>query len=143
MTTDSEIKPKHQTITPYLIVKHAADFISFTEKVFGAIRTFITMRDEHTIMHAEITIGDSKIMLAEATETYLPNPTGFLIYVNNADDIYNKALNSGGTSLTPLANQSYGRSGGVMDPFGNTWWITSVNNLNEPANQKTYESSSH
>jgi PhnB protein len=132
MTSVSENQTKYQSVTPYLIVKHAAEFITFTEKVFGASQTYLAMLDQHTIAHAEIIIGESMIMVADATDNHPPGTAGLFIYVGNADDVYNKALNAGATSLTPLADQSYGRSGGVIDPFGITWWITSYNNYYEP-----------
>lgn len=115
----------YQQVMPYLIIENAAGFISFMQKVFGAKETHKRMRDEHKIMHAEIMIGESKIMLADATERYKPQNAGFFIYVENADETFARAIESGAEVVDQLANQTYGRSGGVIDPFGNTWWITS------------------
>jgi PhnB protein len=113
-------------LMPYLIVENAAAFIGFTQKVFDATEKFKTMRDEHTIMHAEISIGDSVIMMADATEQFTKQNAGLFIYVDNCDTIFQKALDNGATIVMEPADQSYGRSGGVKDVFGNTWWITSV-----------------
>ena len=113
-------------LMPYLIVEGAAEFISFTQKVFGATEKFKTMRDEQIIMHAEVSIGDSVIMLADATEQFAAQNAGMFIYVDNCDKVFQKALDNGATTLMEPADQPYGRSGGVKDAFGNTWWITSV-----------------
>ncbi len=113
-------------LMPYLIVPNAAAFIEFTKKVFGAVEKYKQMRDETTIMHAELSIGASIIMLADATDLYTPQPAGMFLYVDNCDAVYQKALDNGATTRMPPADQPYGRSGGVNDAFGNTWWITSV-----------------
>lgn len=116
----------YQRVMPYLIVKNAAAFLDFTQKVFGAEEKHKTMRDEKLIMHAEVSFGDSVIMFADATEQYLPSPAGLFIYVDDCDTVYKKALDNGAVTVTAPADQSYGRSAGVKDAFGNTWWITSV-----------------
>ncbi len=119
------IPEKYQQVMPYLIVENAAGFISFTRKVFDAQEECKAMRDEQTIQHAEIMIGESKIMCADATEKFKPQNADFFIYVENADDTFAKTIDTGAKVVSELANQTYGRSGGVVDPFGNTWWITS------------------
>ncbi|MDO3644628.1 VOC family protein [Mucilaginibacter sp. L3T2-6] len=116
----------YQQLMPYLIVENASKFIDFTRNVFGATEKFKTMRDERTIMHAEVSIGDSVIMFADATEQYLPQNAGMFLYVDDCDEIFNKAIDNGATEIMPPADQSYGRSAGIKDPFGNAWWITSV-----------------
>jgi PhnB protein len=126
MTRDSKIPANYQTVMPYLLIKDAAKFIAFTEKVFGATATHKVMRDEHIIMHAEIMIGECTIMFADATDTYKTQTTGLFIYVDNADERYKKAIEAGATIITTMSDQAYGRSGGVTDPFGNSWWITSI-----------------
>ncbi len=127
MPKNSKIPENYQTVMPYLIVKNASEFILFTQKVFEAKEIHKAMRDEHTIMHAEVMIGESTIMFADATEIYTTRTAGLFVYVNNADEAYKKAIEGGATIVTELSDQPYGRSGGVTDPFGNTWWITSIN----------------
>lgn len=126
MTKSAKVPAEYQTVMTYLIIPEADKFIKFTEKVFHATEKMRHLRDEHTIMHAEIVIGEVTIMLADATEQYTPRPAGFFIYVDNADETYKKALEEGATSIMPPTDQQYGRSGGVTDAHGNTWWITSV-----------------
>jgi uncharacterized glyoxalase superfamily protein PhnB len=112
---------------PYLILDHADQFAPFTKEVFNAEQTFIRLReDDTTIMHSEVKIGDSTIMYAGCTDQYQPQPGGLFVYVPDADASYEKALSLGATSVMPPADQSYGRSCGITDPCGNTWWITSL-----------------
>ena len=126
MKKDENIPSNYQTVMPYLIVKGAAKFMAFVETVFDATETYTVMRDEHTIMHAEIMIGECTIMFADTTEQIEPSPAGLFIYVDNADERYKKAIDAGAKIISEVADQPYGRSGGVIDPFGNTWWITSI-----------------
>lgn len=122
----AEIPNNYPTITPYLIIDNAAAFIQFMQDVFNAELTSKHMRDENIIMHAELKIGNSIIMFADSTVQYPASNAGLFIYVQDADITYKKALDKGATAVTDLSNQSYGRTGGIRDPFGNTWWITSV-----------------
>ena len=126
MNKNAKIPANYQTVMPYLIVKDATKFIAFTEKVFGATQTYKAMRDETTIMHAEIMIGESTIMLADATDKYKSQPAGLFVYVEDADETFKKAMEAKVKVISQVADQPYGRSGGVTDPFGNIWWITSV-----------------
>ncbi len=113
-------------LSPYLIVENAAGFIPFVQSVFGAQLQNHHLRDETIVMHAELKIGDSIIMLADSTPEYPPATANLFIYVENADATYERALQEGAVAVTPMGDQSYGRSGGVKDAFGNTWWITAV-----------------
>lgn len=116
----------YSQVMPYLIVENAAAFMEFTQNVFGAEERYKAMRDEKLIQHGEISMGSSVIMFADATEQYKPQPAGMFVYVGDCDDVYKKALANSASSLSEPADQSYGRSAGVKDPFGNTWWITAV-----------------
>ena len=116
----------NQQVMPYLIVENAAAFMEFMQKVFGAEERNKAMRDEKLIMHAELSIGGSVIMLADATDLYKPQPAGLFVYVEDCDTTYNNALANGAKSVSVPADQSYGRSAGVKDAFGNTWWMTAV-----------------
>ena len=126
MTQDPQVPANYHTVMPYLIVEKASEFLSFAEKVFDAKETYKVMSDANTIMHAEILIGDSTIMFADATERYKPQPAGLFIYVDNADRRFEKAVEAGAKVINEVADQPYGRSGGITDPFGNAWWVTSL-----------------
>ena len=119
-----KIPDGYQRVMPYLIIRDAAKFIDFTGKVFGAEEKLRIMRDEKLIKHAEIRIGDSVIMFADATEQFAPRTAALFVYVEDADWTYNKALEEGASSVMPMLDQEYGRSGGIADPFGNIWWPT-------------------
>jgi len=122
-----KIPENYQTVMPYLIIEGAEEFLSFTRQVFQAEQVLKILReDEKTVRHAQIRIGNSMIMFADATSQFEPCPAGLFIYVENADDTYKKALGAGAASITELSDQDYGRTCGVTDPFGNIWWITSV-----------------
>lgn len=115
----------YQTVMPYIIVKDATGFLNFVQKIFGATEKMKHMGDTH-IRHAEVKIGDSTIMFADSTEQWKPVTAGLYIHVPNADEAYRAALNEGAVSLMEPSDQSYGRSGGFKDPFGNVWWVTSA-----------------
>jgi PhnB protein len=106
----------YHTVTPYLIVEGASSLIEFLKEAFDA---------QGTIMHAEVRIGDSVIMLSDVMGVRKPMPTAIYLYVNDADATYQRALQGGATSVMEPANQFYGdRQGIVKDPVGNYWWIT-------------------
>ena len=114
----------YQQVMPYLIVTDATGFMKFAKNVFGAKEKMKHVRDDDKIMHAEITIGDCVIMFADTKDPYEQRTGGFFIYVPDADATYKKAISKGATALMPVSDMPYGRSGGVTDPFGNQWWVT-------------------
>jgi PhnB protein len=123
-----KIPEGYQQVMPYLIVPGAAKFMDFMAKVFGATEKIKVMRDEQLVMHAEVRIGESVIMFADATDKFAPRPAALFVYVEDADRTYSLALEEGATSVTPMSDQEYGRSGGFADPFGNRWWPTTPPN---------------
>lgn len=123
------IPEDYQQVMPYIIIKDATAFTAFIKEVFGATEKYKVMRNEHTIAHAELQIGDSMIMYADATDQFGPCTAGMFVYVANADETYTKALANGATSIMPPADMGYSRSCGIIDPFGNTWWPTTAPNV--------------
>lgn len=115
----------YQSVMPYLILKNPEGFMAFTKNVFGALEKLKVMLQER-VMHAEVSISGSVIMLSESTKEFEVQNAGLFVYVPNCDETYKLALAHGAESLMVPADQSYGRSAGVKDSFGNTWWITSV-----------------
>ncbi len=114
----------YHTVTPYLVVSDAARLIDFLRRAFDARETVCMKRPDGTISHAEIKIGDSMIMVGQASGEWKAMPCMIYLYVPDADTVYQQALQAGATSLMEPANQFYGdRNGGVKDPFGNQWWI--------------------
>jgi uncharacterized glyoxalase superfamily protein PhnB len=114
----------YQTVTPYLIVDDAAELIDFTKRAFGAEETFRMPGSGGAIMHAEIRIGDSVVMLSDASPENPPTSTMMHLYVEDVDAVYQRALQAGASALREPENQFYGdRSAGVKDAFGNQWWL--------------------
>lgn len=116
----------YQTVMPYLILNNANGFLTFVQEVFDAKEKQKHYNDKNEIMHAEVILGDSTIMFGSSGDQWGTQPAGLYIHVKNADETYKKALSHGATSIMEPEDKEYGRSGGVKDPFGNTWWITSV-----------------
>ena len=122
----------YHSATPYLIVKGAANAIDYYKRAFGATELFRMADEKGTIGHAEIRIGDSVIMLADETPgavCHTPRSlggtsVGMMIYVNDVDSVFKRAVEAGGKSLRPLTNQFYGdRSGTLEDPYGHVWTV--------------------
>jgi len=113
------------TVTPYLIVEGAAKTISFMQQALGAQHDHEpTLRPDGTIMHATLKVGDSKVMIADASEHAKATSAMLYLYVPNVDATYQMALKAGATSIMEPADQFYGdRSGGVKDAAGNTWFF--------------------
>lgn len=119
----------HNTIMPYLILNKADKFSQFVSDVFGAeLRLNRLREDGDIILHSEFSIGDCTVMFASANEMWPPQTASLFIYVQNADTTFNNALGHGAVSVMNLTDQDYGRTCGIKDPFGNTWWITSLHN---------------
>ena len=124
----SQVKPipeGYHTLTPYLVVDGAEKVITFMKEAFGAKAVFEPMaRPDGKIMHAEYKIGDSIIMISDASERAKATSAMLHLYVPNVDAVYQKAIKAGGTSVMEPADMFYGdRSGGVKDPAGNQWHI--------------------
>ena len=114
----------YHSVTPYLTVQGAATLLDFLKQAFAATEIHCMTRPDGTVGHAEVRIGDSVVMLAEAKGEWQPRPGALYLYVNDTDAAYQRALQAGATSLMEPADQFYGdRNAGVKDPVGNHWWI--------------------
>jgi PhnB protein len=131
-TKTKPIPKGYHAVTPYLSVQGAADAIAFYKKAFGAKEVMRMPGPGGTIGHAEIQVGDSRIMLAdEFPEMNFRSPRAIggtsvtiHLYVQDADKVAKKAVASGAKVLRPVADQFYGdRSGSLEDPFGHVWHI--------------------
>jgi uncharacterized glyoxalase superfamily protein PhnB len=127
------IPDQYHSIQPYLIVPVAAKLIDFMKAAFGAEELGRMGGPNNAIMHAEVRIGDSLIMLSDATDQFPAMPATMVLYVEDCDAVYKRALAAGGTSEREPADQFYGdRSAGVHDAFGNHWWIhTHIEDVSE------------
>jgi PhnB protein len=118
------IRDGFHAITPYLFAQSASQLIEFISAAFGGEVTFRKARPDGTIMHAEMRVGDSMLMVAERTEQFGAMPVSIYLYVTDCDAVYQSALDSGGVSVFPIMTLPSGeRYGGVKDPWDNIWWI--------------------
>ncbi|HET9364370.1 MAG TPA: VOC family protein [Candidatus Angelobacter sp.] len=123
----------YNSLTPYLIVKGAAAAIDFYTNVFGATEIMRMPQPDGRIGHAELRIGDSVFMLADefpeaeamSPKTFGGTTVGLMIYVDDADSMFNKAISMGGKVKKPMVDQFYGdRNGTFEDPWGHKWTIS-------------------
>lgn len=111
-------------VTPYMLVPDAARTIDFLKRVFDAGQIEVMKQPDGRVMHAEVKIGDSVIMMGEPMGEFKAMPCSLYIYVQDTDAAYQRALAAGATSLMAPADQFYGdRNAGVKDSAGNIWWI--------------------
>jgi PhnB protein len=114
----------HHTVTPYLVIPGVAKLIEFVKQAFGATEVHVSRRPDGTVMHAEVKIGDSIIMMGEGGEGGKHFPGMLHLYMEDVDAVYRRAIQAGAKSVREPADQPYGdRTGGVEDAFGNQWWI--------------------
>jgi len=131
----------YHTATPYLIIKGAAAALDFYKKAFGAKELFRFPMPDGTVAHAEMQIGDSRIMLGDepsgpaaempdqkifkSPKTLGTTPVGICLYVEDVDALAKQAVAAGAKELRPVVNQFYGdRSGTYQDPFGHVWTLS-------------------
>jgi PhnB protein len=121
-------------VTPYLIVDGASDAIDFYTSVFGATERMRMDAPGGRIGHAELEIGDSVVMLADENpemnargpKAFGGSPVSLMVYVEDVDGVFGRALEAGAKELRPVENQFYGdRLGAFEDPFGHEWNVAS------------------
>jgi PhnB protein len=131
----TEVKPipeGYHTVTPYLILSGAGDAIAFYKKALGAEEVLRLADPGGKVHHAEISIGDSRVMLADehpeiqalSPRTVGGSPVSIHLYVEDVDRAVERAVAAGAKLVRPVADQFYGdRVGGIEDPFGYRWFI--------------------
>jgi PhnB protein len=122
----------YHSVTPYLVVKGAARAIEFYGRAFGAVELFRMAQGDGRIGHAELRVGDSRVMLADefpeigarSPETIGGSPVTLMLYVEDVDATVARAVAAGARLTRSVADQFYGdRNGGVTDPFGHVWFV--------------------
>ena len=118
-------KPQtYNTASPYLIVEGAGATIEFLKRVFGAVELRRFPDESGRLVHAEVRIEDTVIMLADSAEGWPPVPSYVHVYVPDVDATYRKALEAGAQSVQePVKKADEDKRGGIKDPGGTTWWI--------------------
>ncbi|MGO4879428.1 MAG: VOC family protein [Bryobacteraceae bacterium] len=124
----------YHTITPYLMIRDAANAIEFYKTAFGATEVMRHLHPDGRVQHAEILIGDSHVMIGDenpmfpelrSVQAFGGSPMNMFLYVDDADAAVKQAQDAGAKLITEVEDKPYGRSGGVQDPYGLKWWITS------------------
>src|SRR5829696_5433166 len=125
MASVSKIPSGYHSVTPYLVLDGAAKAIEFYKQAFDAEEMLRMPGPDGKVAHAEIKIGDSPVMMADASEEFKGprafggTPVSLMIYVEDVDRTFRQALAAGATQLRPVVDQFYGdRSGTLVDPFG-------------------------
>jgi len=112
------------TITPYLVVDHASDLIEFLKEAFDGKETFMHKTEDGKVMHATVNIGNSPVMISDTMDGMKPQTGMFYLYLENVDEVFQKALKAKATTLRDIRDEFYGdRAGSVKDDWGNVWWI--------------------
>ena len=139
----------YHSVTPGLAVRNASEALEFYKRAFGAKEKARMPGPDGNIMHAELQIGDSHIMLGEenlqmgnpSPQSLNGTPVGLYVYVKDVDRAFDQAVGAGATVTMPVMDQFWGdRSGMVTDPFGHKWWLaTRKRNLSEKEMRKAAE----
>jgi uncharacterized glyoxalase superfamily protein PhnB len=120
----------YHTVTANLVVRDAAKAIDFYKKAFGAEEIMRMPGPGGKIMHAEIKVGDSRLMIGDempemnckSPPALGGSPVSFYVYVENADAAFKRAVDAGGTAIMPVSDMFWGdRLGALTDPFGHKW----------------------
>ena len=129
----SAIAVGYHSITPYLIVRDASSAIEFYKKAFGAKEVMRVAKENGKVGHAELQIGNAKIMLADehpelnarSPQEFGGSPVSIHLYIDNVDNVVDRAVQLGATLIREVTDMYYGdRSGGVTDPFGHQWYVS-------------------
>ena len=120
----TETKSPYRTVTPYLVVADGDAELSFLKLAFRATEVSCERSSDNTVMHAEVRIGDTLIMLGQAGGPWKPLSAALYLWIDDVDAVYAKALRAGAASAAPPEDKPYGhRNAGVVDSNGITWWI--------------------
>ena len=125
--SQSKLPPGHHTVTPGMVVPGVPRLIEFLAEAFGGVQEQRYDGPNGHVMHAEVRIGDSVVMMGEPIEGFPPMPCMLAVYVDDVDATYRRALDAGAKSLEEPADQFYGhRTARIEDPSGNKWSIHTV-----------------
>jgi PhnB protein len=122
----------YHTVTPHLVVSRASDAIEFYKKAFGAKEVSRFSAPDGKVMHAELQVGDSRIMLgdempemgARGPKSVGGTPVALFLYRDDIDSLWRQAISAGAKQVDPMVNQFWGdKAGSLEDPFGHRWWL--------------------
>jgi PhnB protein len=123
--SDSWKPAGYTSVAPYLVAPNSQQVIDFLKAVFDASELRRYHRPDGSIMHAEVRIGDTVVMLGDATTAWTATETHLHVYVPDANAVYERAIAAGGVPIQPPLQKSgdEDRRGGFKDPAGNSWWV--------------------
>lgn len=133
MTQVQAIPQGYHSLTPYMTIRNCAEAIEFYKKAFGAVQRVRIDGEDHKVVHAELKIGDSILMMTDENikmdhkgpEVLKGTPVSVLLYVENVDDVFNRAVKEGATVISKVEDQYFGdRMGTLKDPYGHIWSIS-------------------
>ena len=129
------------SITPYLFAEHAQKLVDFLKEAFGAKQTNRITLPGGRLMHTEVKIGDSYLMMGEPTGELGPMQCSIYLYVEDCDNVYKRAIKAGGIPVMEPTNMGTGeRYGGLKDPAGNIWWVaTHIKDVSQQEAQRAAE----
>jgi PhnB protein len=123
----NKVKPVpegYPTVCPYIVVTGVDKLIEFAKQVFDAKEVHVSKRPDGSVMHAEIKIGNSIVMMGDGAAIGKTFPAMLHLYIEDVDVVYRRAMQAGAKSVREPSDQIYGdRTGGVEDAFGNQWWM--------------------
>jgi PhnB protein len=141
----------YHAICPYMVVKGAAGAIEFYKKAFNAIEMMRITGTDGLVMHAEIKIDDSVVMITDETPnwpmiqsppTVGGTPLHIHLYTEDVDGLAKQAIEAGAVELMPVTDQGEDRRGGLVDPFGHVWWVaTRIKDISREEMMRQYEAS--
>jgi PhnB protein len=122
---ESSYKPEgYNSVSPYLVVNDAHATIAFLVEVFGGVKLRHFPNDDGKLIHAEVRIDDTVVMIADSGDGWSPMPAHVHIYVSDVDVTYQSAIAAGAVSVqAPIQKDDEDKRGGVKDAGGTTWWI--------------------
>lgn len=135
-------KPEgYQDVIPYLIQPNINGLVKFMKKALDAEELSLMEDEEGNVVHGEMRVGDTVIMMGQSSEQFPQMKTMLHIYVKDVDETFKKAIEAGATVEREVADQFYGdRSGGVKDKWGNQWWFsTHKEDLTEEEMEKRHQ----
>ncbi|HSB88012.1 MAG TPA: VOC family protein [Ilumatobacteraceae bacterium] len=114
----------YHSVNPYIVVDDADAFITFLVETFDGREQGREVSSAGVIEHADVIIGDSLVMISEASERYPARPCVHFVYVDDVDRVFARAVSHGASALRAPEDQPWGdRVGGIVDSFRNRWWI--------------------
>jgi PhnB protein len=117
------IPAHYSAVMPYLVVSDAEAFIKFIENVFGAEEKLRVNMDDGSVMHCEYSINGGTIMFGQAGGEWKPFPCGMFVVVDDVRALYERGLANGATGNQEPADRGYGLAAGMIDAWGNQWWL--------------------